>query len=699
MATLEKIRSKSVLLFVIIIVALLAFILGDFLTSGRTYFGQPTTVAKANGVKVEYQDYQNRMSEAGEQLRNQGREYSSDALTQQVVQDLLTRQLLDKEYDKLGITVTDSELTDAMTGANQVPAAAQMVAYLSQQLGLPEASASAVFDAMQNPAKYGLRPEAGEQLRNIWAQQEKELEEQMKNQKFMSLVSGLYTYNNVDAKNFYDDNATTRHITYATKNVSAVTDDEVNFSDADIRAYWNEHKNDYRLDEETREVQYIYVPIEPSQADRVAGQQAVENAILALNEKPGTEGVASDTRFVVTPAKAPAAQFRNAKLRTLLEGNEAGHAELLTREGDLYTIVKILDITTGIDSINISMLQAMPEVSTDSLLNLIKGGATFASLSNGINVQGQDSIWTALEVDGIKDDVKKALETATIGSTIAMADTIQGTPLTTIYKVNRRHAPVKYYDIATIEYTVDPSNETLTDLTGKLRTFVSNHSSAADFAASAADEGYSVLSDEISVSSVALGNAAESRKFIKWAMDAKKGQVSPMMQDDKQSYLIAVAVKDIYNDYLPADAAAIAPQMRMQALNAKKAAKLAADYSAKGNSVADYAKAMEVEVQEGDVNIISPAILNLGVNESAVQGAIAAADKGQLVGPVQGNRGIIVFEVQDINTDNRPFNAAEYGQRFMQNFGFSRRQSPLPLLLGKGKIENRSLNFVQSPVE
>ena len=56
MATLEKIRNKSVLLFVIIIVALLAFILGDFLTSGRTYFGDPTTVAKAGGQKVEYQE-------------------------------------------------------------------------------------------------------------------------------------------------------------------------------------------------------------------------------------------------------------------------------------------------------------------------------------------------------------------------------------------------------------------------------------------------------------------------------------------------------------------------------------------------------------------------------------------------------------------------------------------------------------------
>ena len=81
MATLEKIRNKSVLLFVIIIVALLAFILGDFLTSGRTYFGHPSTVANAAGTTVEYQEYQNRISQAGEQMRNQGREISNDVLS------------------------------------------------------------------------------------------------------------------------------------------------------------------------------------------------------------------------------------------------------------------------------------------------------------------------------------------------------------------------------------------------------------------------------------------------------------------------------------------------------------------------------------------------------------------------------------------------------------------------------------------
>ena len=40
MATLEKIRSKAGLLVLVVGVALFAFIIGDFLNSGSTYFRQ-----------------------------------------------------------------------------------------------------------------------------------------------------------------------------------------------------------------------------------------------------------------------------------------------------------------------------------------------------------------------------------------------------------------------------------------------------------------------------------------------------------------------------------------------------------------------------------------------------------------------------------------------------------------------------------
>ncbi|MDE6007626.1 MAG: SurA N-terminal domain-containing protein, partial [Muribaculaceae bacterium] len=63
MATLEKIRSKSVFLIIVIGVALLAFIVGDAITNGRNLFGDHTTVAKVGGEKIDYTDYMRKREE------------------------------------------------------------------------------------------------------------------------------------------------------------------------------------------------------------------------------------------------------------------------------------------------------------------------------------------------------------------------------------------------------------------------------------------------------------------------------------------------------------------------------------------------------------------------------------------------------------------------------------------------------------
>lgn len=695
MATLEKIRNKSVLLFVIIIVALLAFILGDFLTSGRTYFGSPTTVAKAGNATVEYQEYSNRLNQMSEQLRNQGREYNNDVLTQNVVQGLLTEALLKQEYQNLGIKVTNAELTQAMTGDNPDPAALQMIYTLSRQLNLPEMSGRAVYDAMMNPAKYGLNTQTAEQLKAIWADQEKTIEESRLSRKYMNLIEGLFTYNNLDAKAFYDDNATTRHISYATKDASSVSDEEAEFSDADVKALWNSRKNEFRLEEPMREINYIYVAIEPSQADRIQGEQTIEQALAQLNETEGIEAVSTNSQFVVQTTNAPMGSY-NVPQQNFIKEAKVGEAKQIQRMNDQYVLAKLLGVSQGIDSISIGMVQVAETVSVDSVVGLINGGKNIAELVDNVTIAGTDTVWMPLEGVQIDEKLKNTLANATVGKAFVYRDTIQGTPIANIYKVNERHAPVNYYEVATVEYTVDPSMETLTDLSGNLRTFISNNSSAADFTEGAPEAGYGILTDQVSPSSTGIGNAKDSRRFVKWVMDAKKGQVSPLLQDDKQSYLMAIAVVDVFDDYMPYTSAAINSQLRAQARNSKKAEKLVADNAGKASSVADYAKLMGVEVQEGDVVFTSPSLVGFGVNESVLQGAIAAAEKDQLVGPLAGNRGVMVFEVKDVNTDNRPFNAEEYGQRFYQTFGLARRPSPLPLLLGKNKVENKSLNFVQS---
>ena len=256
MATLEKIRSKSVLLFIIIIVALLAFILGDFLTSGRTYFGSGTTVAQAGSAKVDYNDYQARVNALAEQQQNSTRQTNSDVLAQQAITDLLADKLMQQEYAALGMVVTDSELSAALTGPNPHPAAVQFIAQLSQSIGQPTPNGAAVFDAISNPTKYGLPTEAGAQLKQYWISMEQNVEQAILGEKFSELVSGLFTANQLDAQSLYNDVATTRHISYAVVNLNTVKDEDVTVTDQDRMAAWNENKYQFRLTEPTRSIDY-----------------------------------------------------------------------------------------------------------------------------------------------------------------------------------------------------------------------------------------------------------------------------------------------------------------------------------------------------------------------------------------------------------------------------------------------------------
>ena len=511
----------------------------------------------------------------------------------------------------------------------------------------------------------------------------------------MRLLNGLYTYNKIDARHYYDDNATTRSIAYVVKDVASVSDEDIEFSDADIEALWKSQKQNYELKEPASEIDYIYVAIEPSIADRVAGQQAVENAIMALGQSEGTDAVAADTKFSTTTQKVPASAISDARLRAFATEKEPGTAELISRQGDSYTIAKLLSVNTGIDSVNVSMLRAAQTVDFDSLANAINSGATFASL-NSDEVQTVDSIWTSLEAVGIDETTRNALANNAIGKAFVLTDSVQGNAVSAIYRVNKRNAPVKFYELAVIDYTVDPSQETLTKLSSDLRTYVSNNSSADEFSKNAGDAGYSILTDQVSASSTGVGNVRDSRRFVKWALDNKKGKVSPVMQDDRQTYLMAVAVKDTYKDYLPWTSAAVNAQLAAQARNSKKADKLMADYAGKANDLAGYAALMGDSISRGNVNVTTPNLLNIGVGESALQGTIAATEKGKFVGPVKGNRGVLVFEVEDVNTEGRPFDERDYGSRFAQTFGIGRQASPLPLLLGKNSINNESLKFVQT---
>ena len=693
MATLEKIRSKSVLLFVIIIVALLAFILGDFLTSGRTYFGSGTAVAEAKGKKIDFTLYQQQLERAQEQARNYNN-VDNDELAQNIIQGLIGQELLKQEYEDLGIRISDAEISEAMTGAMPHPAAQQFIYTISQNLGFDRIDGKAVLDAIKNPAKYNLPVEASNQLSAAWAQTEQDVEQAMLQQKFYGLVQGLFTANELDAKSIYNDNASTRHIAYATKGYNTLSADDLKVDDADIKAAWEKEKNAHRIDEETRMVDYVYVVIEPSSEDRLAGQQAVEDAIVALNATEGLAAVENDSRFVVNHENQTASRISDKALREFITAAEDGQAQIINNSRDSYKIAKRLSSQSEVDSINVSVLNLSNVSDADSIIAALNSGAKWADFAAGTDTQGHDSVWVSLVGANVDNRLKDAWLAAAVGTPTVISDTIQGQPVAQIFKVNRRIAPVTVFDYAVINYTVDPSNATLEKLNTDLRTFLSANSNGEDFSKNAAEAGYSILTASVSASQPHIANISDSRPAVKWVMNAKKGQVSPVIGDNKQTYLMAMTVKDIYNDFIPWNAPSLRAGLERKATADKAGKKLIADFGGKASDIAGYASLFGGEVSEGDVIFVSPRVATIGIGESELQGAIAGAPEGKVVGPVAGNNSIVVFEVKSVSDESRPYSFDEYAQRFNRTMGIG-LVDPFKMLLGDNAVENYSLNFIQ----
>src|SRR5687768_299365 len=127
MAVIGKIRQRAGLLIGIVGFSLIAFILGDLLTSNRSFLaGSDTSVAEIGGKKVEIQDFESRVKQMEENYKlNTGNETIDQAtlesLREQAWTELLNDYIMDPQFDKTGIKVSGDELFDMIQGKNPHP--------------------------------------------------------------------------------------------------------------------------------------------------------------------------------------------------------------------------------------------------------------------------------------------------------------------------------------------------------------------------------------------------------------------------------------------------------------------------------------------------------------------------------------------------------------------------------------------------
>lgn len=681
MATLEKIRSKSVLLFTVIIVALLAFILGDFFTSGRSLFGNGTTVAEIGNNEIDVQLYQQRLNQVSQQLQEQGQQQDMDMVQAQVLQQMLFEKMMNAELDKLGIEVTGKELADIIT---KNPQSAQMI------------------DAIKNPGKYNIPVEYAEQLKSQLAALETETEAQVKEFIYSYIFSNLFTANELDAKEAYDAINTNYMVAFTSKEYASLPDDQFQVSDAEIKEEWNKNKGIYELENEMRTINYFTVLLNPSNEDNANAEATVNAALEGLNSTNGVEAIAADVNFNIKTKTYVPSQIKDLQLRNFVDSAKVGQASIISKLDKTYTIAKLLSAKNEMDSVNISFIQAADTAVFDSVINALNNGvkaSTFISQNNqDAKTQGADSVWIQLSTPNSDKSLKAKILASSVGQKIVVDTTLNNERVQAVYIINKTTPAVKVSEVAEITYVVEPSEKTVTELTGKLNDFLANNTNIEDFVKNAPEAGYAVNPASIDATSSHINYMPESRAAIKWVLNAKKGEVSAPFANRDNNRLLVVAVKDIYSDYITADNEDVKNSLIEKIRNNKKAEAIIADFNSKGaKELADYITLTGDTTTTARVSFSNTSVNTLGNNEFAFIGAVTAAEKGQLVGPIKTNKAVVVAKVEDINNIGRPYNFAEYKDHFNQMQGGRSLLNNLFIIMkGDNAFESKLLDFYEN---
>jgi peptidyl-prolyl cis-trans isomerase D len=266
MSVIQKIRDKYARWAVVAIaLSLLGFILMDaFAGRGSLFSGNNTTVGVINGEEIDVQDFERKVKAQEEMAQQQGYNMGDEG-RQQIVQSVwnseVEQALMADEFEKLGLTVSKKELNDYLFGAN--PPADLKQGFTDPNTGVY--NPQAVQQYFTNLRKSG-KPEEKAQMNQYLVS----LEKQRMAEKYTALLTNSTYYAKWFVEKQNTDNSLIANISYVGVPYATISDSAVKVSDDEIKSYINDHKDEFKQEEETRSISYVLFNAAPSKADSVA---------------------------------------------------------------------------------------------------------------------------------------------------------------------------------------------------------------------------------------------------------------------------------------------------------------------------------------------------------------------------------------------------------------------------------------------
>ena len=716
MAALGTIRKRGVILVCIISFGLFAFIAEEaFRSCDSAKNNERQQIGEVFGEKISVQEFQKLVDEYTEVIKmQQGQdnlpEEQMNQVKDMVWNSYIQNKIVAHEAEKLGLTVTDAELQDILkTGTN--PMLAQ-TPFVNQQTGRFDVSALQKFLAdykaqKANPSANAQMMDQYTKIYNYWSFIEKTLRQQTLAQKYQSLLAHCFLSNPVEAKMAFKEENEESKIQLAAFPYSDIQDDKVKVVESDLKAKYDEMKARFKQSVESRDIKFVDIQVEASQADRAALNKefAGYHTQLAAAADP-TEVVrksASTVAYLGIPVGKDA--FPSdiaATLDSMAVG--ATTAVKANKADNTLNIVKLVNKQQLPDSIQYRVIQvaaasvAEAKTKADSIQGAISGGADFEAIAKKYGQTGEKAWMTTRQYEFAQsmDKDNKAFINALNTQAVNATSQLQLGQGYVILQVCDRKAMIEKYTAAVIKKNIDFSQDTYRTAYNKFSSFVSANQTADEIVKNAAKSGYKVQDlKDITTATHYVANIHSTREALKWIFEAKEGSVSPMYECGNNDHLLVVVLDKINRiGFRGLDDPQVKEMVKAEVIKDKKAEMI----EAKLNGVKNIAAAKSKGAKVSEVNQITFAapvfVASAGASEPALSGAVSATKKGAFSAhPVKGNAGVYLFLVT--NKSNRPvkFNEKAQEQKCRQKSMQYAGNFMNELYLNANVVDNRYLFF------